>query len=117
MLETQTVRDGAVCTLMVSGELDWAEMGNFLSEAALAIGDQTERLVLDLADVTFADCAGLGALAVAAGFAPPGCPVVIRSLSPPVRRLLELLGLDPTDVSAFGTVSVRVPGGSQLAND
>jgi hypothetical protein len=44
--------------------------------------------------VTFLDCAGVRALAMAASFAPSGCPVIIRSLSPMARRILELLDLD-----------------------
>ncbi|HET6189452.1 MAG TPA: STAS domain-containing protein, partial [Trebonia sp.] len=47
-----------------------------------------------LAGVTFLDCAGVRALAMAASFAPSGYPVIIRSLSPTARRILELLGLD-----------------------
>jgi anti-anti-sigma factor len=115
MLETQAVRDGPVCTLIVSGALDWAHMGSFLYKAALAVDHQIERLILDLAAVTFVDCAGLGALAVAAGFAPASCPIVMRSLSPPVRRLAELLGLDPADVRALGSAKAPVPGGRDPA--
>lgn len=93
-LTISTVRDGPVCTLILSGNLDLTETGGFLGQAALAVDNRTERLVLDLAGVTFLDCAGVRALATAAGFAPGGCPVIIRSLSPIVRRTLELLNLD-----------------------
>ena len=110
MLETQAVRDGPVCTLIVSGELDWSEMGSFLYVAAKAIDHQTERLVLDLAGVTFLDCAGLRALAIAAGFASAACSVVIQPLSPPVGRLVELLGLDLADVRMLGSAQIPVPG-------
>lgn len=92
-LTMSTVRDGPVCTLILSGNLDLTETGGFLEQAALAVDNRTERLVLDLAGVTFLDCAGVRALATAAGFAPGGCPVIIRSLSPIARRTLELLNL------------------------
>lgn len=92
-LTISTVRDGPVCTLILSGNLDLTETGGFLEQAALAVDNRTERLVLDLAGVTFLDCAGVRALATAAGFAPGGCPVIIRSLSPIARRTLELLNL------------------------
>ena len=93
-LTVTTVRDGAVCTLILCGDLDLDAAGEFLQRAARVLDDRIERLVLDLAGVTFLDCAGVRALAMAASFALSGCPVIIRSLSPMARRILELLDLD-----------------------
>ena len=90
----KTVRDGAVCTLILSGALDLLAADEFLQHAARVLDDRIERLVLDLAGVTFLDCAGVRALAIATCFAPGGCPVIIRSLSPPARRIIALLGTD-----------------------
>ena len=97
-LTVKTVRDGLVCALILSGDLDLSETAGFLGQAALAVDNRTERLVLDLAGVTFLDCAGVRALAMAASFAPRGCPVIIRSLSPMARRILELLDLDAANL-------------------
>jgi anti-anti-sigma factor len=97
-LTIKTVRDGPVCTLILSGDLDLSETSGFLGQAALAVDNRIERLVLDLAGVTFLDCAGVRALAMAASFAPSGCPVIIRSLSPAARRILELLDLDAASI-------------------
>jgi anti-anti-sigma factor len=93
-LTIKIVRDGLVCVLILGGDLDLSETGEFLEQAALAVDNRTERLVLDLAGMTFLDCAGVRALAMAASFAPSGCPVIIRSASPMARRILELLDLD-----------------------
>ncbi len=93
-LTVRAVRDGPVCALILTGDLDLTVTSGFLVQAALAVDDRAERLVLDLAGVTFLDCAGVRALAVAASFAPGGCPVIIRSLSPRARRIFELLDLD-----------------------
>jgi anti-anti-sigma factor len=90
-LTIEAVRDGPVCTLILRGDLDLPGASGFLTQAALAIDDRTERLVLDLAGVRFLDCAGVRALRMAASFAPGGCPVIIRALSPMARRILELL--------------------------
>jgi anti-anti-sigma factor len=90
-LTIEAVREGPVCTLTLRGDLDLCEVSGFLAQAAFVIDDQTERLVVDLAGVTFLDCAGVRALRTAASFAPGGCPVIIRSLSPMARRILELL--------------------------
>ena len=93
-LTVKTVRDGPVCALILSGDLGLTETDGFLGPAALAVDNRTERLVLDLAGLTFLDCAGVRALLMAMSFAPAGCPVIIRSLSPKARRILELLDLD-----------------------
>jgi hypothetical protein len=49
---------------------------------------------LDLAGVLFLDCAGVRALRTATRLAPGACPVIIGSLGPVPRRIVELLGLD-----------------------
>ena len=93
-LTVKAVRDGPVRTLILSGDLDFPASGGFLERAAMAVDDRTERLVFDLAGVTFLDCAGIRALSIAARLAPGACPVIIRSLSPTARRIAELLDLD-----------------------
>ena len=93
-LTVTTVRDGAVCTLILCGDLDLGAADEFLQHAARVLDDRIERLVLDLAGVTFLDCAGVRALATATCLVPGGCPVIIGSLSPMPRRIAELLGLD-----------------------
>src|SRR5437868_894134 len=91
-LTVKTVRDGAVCTLILGGALDLVAADEFLQHAARVLDDRIERLVLDLAGVTFLDCSGVRALAIATCFAPSGCPVIIRSLSSPARRVITVLG-------------------------
>ena len=93
-LTVDSVRDGPVSTLILCGDLDLPETGGFLEQAALAVDDRTERLVFDLAGVTFLDCTGIRALSIAARLAPSGCTVIICSLSLMARRIVELLGLD-----------------------
>src|SRR3979411_665763 len=93
-LTVTAVRDGAVCTLILAGDLDLLTAGEFLQHAARVLDDRIERFGLDLAGVTFMDCAGIRALAIATCFVPGGCPVIIRSLSPPARRIIALLGTD-----------------------
>jgi anti-anti-sigma factor len=93
-LTIRAIRDGPARTLILRGELDFCEASGLLRQAAITVDTQTERLVLDMAGVTFLDCAGARALAMAVSFAPVGCPVIIRSLNPKVRRVLDLLHLD-----------------------
>jgi anti-anti-sigma factor len=93
-LTIKTAHTGRICVLTVTGELDFLAVTEFLTQAAQVVDDRTERFVLDLAGLTFLDCAGARALAIGADFAPGGCPVIIRSLSPAARRILDLLNLD-----------------------
>src|SRR6201982_4251818 len=93
-LTVRTVRDGTVCTLILGGARDLLAADEFLQHAARVLDDRIERLVLDLAAVTFLDCAGVRALATATCFAPSGGPVIIRSLSSPARRIITVLGPD-----------------------
>ena len=93
-LTIKTVRDGPVRTLILRGDLDLLETGGFLEQTALAVDERTERLGLDLAGVLFLDCAGVRALRTATRLAPGGCPVMIGSLGPVPRRIVELLDLD-----------------------
>ena len=110
-LTVKTVRDGAVCTLILGGALDLLAAGEFLQHAARVLDDRTERFVLDLAGVTFLDCAGIRALAIATCFAPGDCPVIIRSLSPPARRIIALLGTDDIESLRRLTAGLRPQNG------
>jgi anti-anti-sigma factor len=85
---------------VLTGEIDITcsptlrSIGERLADA-LAAGD---RLPVDVAEVTFIDSSGVGALvAVRNAASASGGSLVLRNLSQPVRRLLELSGL----VSSF----------------
>ncbi|MGZ6639680.1 MAG: STAS domain-containing protein [Solirubrobacteraceae bacterium] len=93
-LTIKTALDGRICTLTLSGELDCFSATGFLMHAAHVVDERTERFVLDLGGLTFLDCDGARALAIAAILPPSACPVIVRSLSPAARRVLDLLNLD-----------------------
>ena len=92
---TATVqRDGVVCVLAVSGELDVLTVPRYAESAAAAVEAPAERFVLDLSGLRSADCCGARALTATAQAAAAGCPVIVRSVSPAVRRVLDLLALN-----------------------
>ena len=97
-LTVKTVRDGPVCTLILSGDLDLPATGRFLEQAALAADERTERLGLDLAGVLFVDCAGVRALAIATLLCARRLPGH-HPLAQPSRRIITVLGTD--DVENF----------------
>lgn len=93
-LAIKVARDGRICVLTLSGDLDILAVPGFLMHAAQVVDERTERFVLDLAGLTFLDCSGARTLAALTDLLPSGCPVIIRSLSPAARRILDLLDLD-----------------------
>jgi|SRR5579863_8310861 anti-anti-sigma factor len=100
VLTVKTARDGRICVLTLSGALDFTRVAGFLEHVARTVDDRTERFVLDLAGLAYLDCTGARALVLAAYAAPAGCPVIVRSISPPAAQLLELLNLDLEDFGA-----------------
>jgi anti-sigma B factor antagonist len=86
------------CLLILAGELDidsstalTALTGHVLSEARNA----TEALVLDMAQVSFIDAAGVTALlTIHDDAAAAGVELRLRALPRPVRRILRLLELE-----------------------
>lgn len=92
---TATVeRDGVVCVLAVSGELDVLTVPRFAESAATAVATPAERFVLELSGLRCADCCGARSLAATAQAAAARCPVIVRSVGPAVRRMLDLLALN-----------------------
>lgn len=80
-------------TVVISGELDICTAPALEGLLAGVLAARPDRLVLDLAGVSFMDCASARVL-VAASHALPGADrAVIRRISRPAARLLRLAGL------------------------
>jgi anti-anti-sigma regulatory factor len=69
-------------------------MADFAESAAVALKIPAERFVLDLSRLSFTDCCGARALATMTRAVPAGCPVIVRSVSPAVRRVMDLMGVN-----------------------
>jgi anti-anti-sigma factor len=95
LLRTQLGRNGAPLTLFVTGELDIAS-GPVLEHAVARVLDgQGEDFRLDLSALVFMDSTGARSLLrVHNRLEALGRRLVLVSPTPPVRRVLELLGLD-----------------------
>ena len=86
--------------IVLAGEIDITCSPALRSVGVRLAGalDAGDCLSVDVADVTFIDSSGIGALvAVRNAAVDHGGSLVLRNLSQPVRRLLELSGL----VSSF----------------
>jgi anti-sigma B factor antagonist len=86
---------GENAALLVSGEIDVATVLTFRDALAAVITTAHSPAVVDLSRVTFIDASGISAL-VAARQAVTDTDVTLVLLDPstPVRRLLEVVGLD-----------------------
>jgi anti-anti-sigma factor len=93
-LMVETTHHGPVCVLAVTGELDLFTVANLAESAAAALKTPAERFVLDLSGLRFIDCCGARALAIVTQAVPADCPVIVRSVSPAVRRVMDLIGVN-----------------------
>ncbi|MFI6449682.1 STAS domain-containing protein [Kitasatospora sp. NPDC050543] len=80
-------------TVRARGEIDLAAARHLRRKLARALVEHRE-VVLDLSEVTFMDCAGLGALVQGRNLADrTGLRLVLHGIAHPVARLLRLTGL------------------------
>ena len=94
LVRVRVEQHGVIRVLVVSGDLDLVTTAEFGQRAARVADGQAERLVLDLSGLRFMDCCGARTLAAVTRAVGDDCPVIVRAVSPAVRRVLELLGLD-----------------------
>jgi anti-anti-sigma factor len=85
------VRADAEGVLWLTGEFDLAALDEFQTVVD-AVLDAQREIVLDLSELTFLDSTGIRAILVVAGRVGGG--VIIRRPTPPVRRVLDLVGID-----------------------
>jgi anti-sigma B factor antagonist len=81
-------------TVVISGDLDAATVPALSARLAPVLAHRPRRLVLDLAQVGFIDCAATRLLLSSGGFLPDGGRPLLRRPSPAVRRILNLTGMD-----------------------
>jgi anti-anti-sigma factor len=78
----------------VHGEIDISTVGTLSEHLGNLARKNPQRLIIDLAGVSFIDSSGLGGFARIRKALPPDCPVVIRSPQRRVRQVFRLTGLD-----------------------
>jgi anti-anti-sigma factor len=87
-------RDDKSVTLAPDGEVDLCVVDALISAIQSTTGTGRVDVVVDLARVTFLDCAGVGALVVGRNTArSTGCGYTVVNPQPQVRRVLELTGV------------------------
>jgi anti-sigma B factor antagonist len=78
-------------TLIVSGDLDMSNADTLKEKVASLTADRPEQLIIDFSGLRFIDSAGIAVLVDAASKVGR---VHLRRPSPPVRRVIEITGLE-----------------------
>ena len=97
-------RTRALVIVAPVGDLDIASAGELRAALVEAVGDGSDRVVVDLAEVGFLDSTGLGQLAwLAAAQGGGRTDALIANARPIVRNALRLMGFDALmEVHAYG---------------
>jgi anti-anti-sigma factor len=93
-LEVDVDLTSGTLTLLIRGELDAISTTSLEALLTQILGRPPLRLVFDLGEVGFIDCAAARVIVGTGGMLPRGQRPVIRHPGPLVRRVLELTGLD-----------------------
>lgn len=86
--------DGPVAIMTVHGEIDSNTVEALRKCLGHVIGKDPERLIIDLAGVSFLDSSAVHAFVQARHMLTGECPVILRSPQAQARRVFELTGLD-----------------------
>lgn len=87
------VTPGQAPIVKLTGEIDLSSVAAVRAAINEARGLADDTIVIDLADVSFFDSSGLGVLVESKDRAEEqGVDLVLRSVSPAVRRILDLAG-------------------------
>jgi anti-sigma B factor antagonist len=95
---------GGACVVTLAGELDLYNADSIRRALFQAVGEEPERIVVDLSDVEFIDSTALGVLIEARSKLNNGRALLLASPGLETRRALEISGLD-RHFSVHGTVS------------
>lgn len=94
MLRGRLERTGGEARISLAGEFDLAALEGFRTLYADTALDGPQRIVIDLRAITFLDSSGIRALLEARDRSSGSYDLVVLDGSGPVRRTLELVGLE-----------------------
>lgn len=93
-LAVQCHWNGRAATVTVCGEVDFATVCILSQQLSEVAARKPDRLIIDLSAAGFIDAACVHAITRTRDALGEHCPLVLLSPPPPVRRVLEICGLD-----------------------
>ena len=85
---------GGTVTVILSGDLDAGNAAQFQARLTEILAGQPQRLIFELSQVSFIDCAAARLIARTAARLPAGRKPVLRGAPAIARRVLLITGLD-----------------------
>lgn len=107
-VDVRTIPGETVLTL--HGELDMSTQHHFATALAGVVDESVSRIVLDLSDLTFIDCANIGLIhqsRILAGLR--GTHLELRDPNPHLQRIFELTGLSAPSGSGVRPIVLPLP--------
>jgi anti-sigma B factor antagonist len=93
-IAVRTEHDGRRTIMTLAGELDLVSAPRLRNAIASLRGEDTDEVIVDLADLTYIDSVGIGLLVASRRrLDSEGRSFAVRNPAPQVRRLLEITGL------------------------
>ena len=83
----------STATVVIEGEIDLTTVDWLAESLGAVVAKRPSRLVLDLAELAFVDCAGARAISLALRALPAECPVIMLAVRPVVRTVFSFTGL------------------------
>lgn len=110
-LEIVAEREGTAAVLRLLGTLDTSTVDQLRSQIIMLLEQEASAIALDMAQLTFVDSSGLGALIGGKKRAlEKGRDYFLLDCPPPLQRLVELVGLDQViDFCTRRELAVRFP--------
>jgi anti-sigma B factor antagonist len=93
-IAVRTDQQGRCTVMTLAGELDLVSAPRLRNAIASLRGEDTDDVIVDLADLTYIDSVGIGLLVASRRrLDAEGRSFSVRNPAPQVRRLLEITGL------------------------
>lgn len=95
MVEIKTLSEGEVCKIIVSGEIDASSSIHLDNAFVDALEQKSRKIIVDCTQLNYISSAGLGVfMSYIEDFDASQIKLAIYGLSPKVKNVFEILGLD-----------------------
>jgi anti-sigma B factor antagonist len=95
MVEINTVSEGDICKIVIAGEIDASSSIHLDNAIVDALEQRSTKIIVDCTQLDYISSAGLGVfMSYIEDFDQNNIKLAIYGLSPKVKNVFEILGLD-----------------------